>query len=251
MQELNVLSDSCDLLILQTRFLEKDTVMKIANKTLIAGYVSVLEFDGDKEDFKKYNLSAAAIGKNENWDSIIMNINNKNYQKYLLSQIQSVFDSGAQGVFLDTADDIDDYPQLTDGTVHFIKMLHEKYPDKFFIMNRGFTIIDRVVDSIQGVLFEDLGTYYNFDKKCYTTFNKEEMDWIAHTAEKLKKYQDEGKLRVIASGYAPSPFSPLTLYGKLLADKYGFAFYCSDLDITDVWFNFVYPMPIGTHIFAE
>jgi hypothetical protein len=201
-----------------------------------------------QERFQKVQFERCRSGKNENWDSIVMDINNENYQKYLLNQTQSVFESGAQGVFLDT---VNDYPQLTEGTINFIKILHKKYPNKFFIMNKGFTITDKVVDSIQGVLFEGFGACYNFNKKYYAIFDKEGMNWIKSTAEKLKKYQDEGNLRMIASVYAPSPLSPLTLYSKLLANEYEFTFYCSNLDITDVWFNLFYPIPGGIHIFAE
>ncbi len=180
-----------------------------------------------------------------------MNINDKNYQLYVMKQISGVFESGTQGVFLDTIDDIDSYPQLRNGTINFIKLLHKKFPGKFFIMNRGFMVLDEVMGSIQGMLFEDFGTYYNFSRKRYMVFNRKNTDWIIGIANKLKKYQDEGELRIIASGYAYSPFSPLTLYGKLFAKKYGFAFYCPNLDITEVWFDFLYPIPRMFHTLAE
>lgn len=57
------LSGYADLLIVQTRFLNKNVVNKIANKELVAGYVSVLEFYGTKSDFEKYHLQNALIGK--------------------------------------------------------------------------------------------------------------------------------------------------------------------------------------------
>ncbi len=244
------LASHLDLIVIQTRFLPPDFVSNLAQKTLVAGYVSVLEFDGGKADFEKYKLKDAVIGKNENWNSLIMNINDKNYQKYLLDKIQDVFDSGAQGVFLDTVDNVDIYPELKSGTIDFIKMLHKKYPDKFFIMNRGFSILDDVADGIQGVLFEDFGTYYNFSDKQYEVFDKSDLDWIISVAKKLKSYQDKKEIRVFASGYAPSEFSPLVLFSENLAKEFHFVFYASDIEIEHVFMRFVYPFPKAYHTFA-
>ncbi|GEM_PF-6297062 len=240
---IKMLSNELELFILQTRFLPKRIVNYASKKTLIAGYVSLLEFDGEKSDFVKYKLDSAVIGENTNWQTKIMDISNKNYRKYLLAQIQNVFDSGAQGVFLDTVDDVDDYPRLKNGTISFINFLHEKYPEKFIIVNRGFTILDKIVNDIQGILFEDFGTYYSFKDKCYKIFGKDDIDWENKIAEKLELYQSKGKIRVIASGYANSPFSILTLYSENMAKKYNFAFYCSNLEITEIWFKFFYPFP--------
>ncbi len=245
------LASHLDLIILQTRFLDLKFDEEISKKTLVAGYVSVLEFDGEKSDLEKYGLKKAVLGKNGNWGSYIMDINDLNYQNYVLKQVQAVFDTGAQGVFLDTIDDVENYPQLKPGTIKFLKALHEKYPDKFFIMNRGFDVLDSVADDIQGILFEDFGTYYDFGKKCYRVFSKGDLQWIENMARKLKKYQDEGKLRILASGYAPSEFSPLVLFSENLAKRYGFAFYASDLQIEYVYLRFAYPFPKSVHIFAE
>ncbi|MCD6427440.1 MAG: endo alpha-1,4 polygalactosaminidase [Caldisericaceae bacterium] len=245
------LTSHLDLIVLQTRFLDPKFVSSVSEKTLVAGYVSILEFDGEKTDFEKYKLKDAVIGNNNNWDSPIMNINNKNYRNYVIRQIRDVFDSGAQGVFLDTIDDVENFPELKKGTIEFVKMLHQKFPDKFFIMNRGFAILDDVADDIQGALFEDFGTYYNFDKKRYEVFSEKDLDWINKMALKLRKYQDRGKIRVFASGYAPSQFSPLVLFSELLARKYGFVFYASDIWIEDVYLHFRYPFPRVIRVFAE
>ncbi len=245
------LASHLDLIVLQTRFSDPEFVSLLSEKTLVAGYVSVLEFDGEKTDFEKYGLKDAVIGNNGNWNSPIMDINNKNYRRYVLDQVRGVFDTGAQGVFLDTIDDVENYPQLKNGTIKFVKMLHEEFPDKFFIMNRGFAVLDDVVNDVQGVLFEDFGTYYNFDKKRYEIFSKKDLDWINKTAIKLREYQDQGKIRVFASGYAPSEFSPLVLFSEQLAKRYGFVFYASDIQIESVYMHFSYPFPGVTRVFAE
>jgi len=71
----------------------------------------------------------------------------------------------ADGIFLDTLDTVDVYTsdEYRDAMVSMINEHHSLYPDKLWAMNRGFTILERLMPFTDFVMFESFITTINWD----------------------------------------------------------------------------------------
>jgi hypothetical protein len=131
-------------------------------------------------------------------------------------------------VFLDTVDTVDAFPETTAGMVQLIEGLRSAYPDALLVQNRGFTILDRVVNDIDAVMFEDLSTSYDFDKQEYIYADD------SYTAEQLAALHQETGLPILALDYAP-PDNPAMAYRAVqTAQQYGFIPAVSVINLDDI-----------------
>ena len=87
-------------------------------------------------------------------------------------------DYGFDGIFLDTIDTVDVYPASRSGMIQLIQELRAALPDKVIIDNRGFGVLDdpAVDRSIDGVMFEDFSTTYDFAAKQYLVLTPSDLD---------------------------------------------------------------------------
>lgn len=91
------------------------------------------------------------------------------------------------GVFMDTVDTVDVYPNLNTFQLPFADLINnhkETYPNKNFISNRGFTILPHIIKSCSGVMFESFISSYNFDTAQY--YEITDPDSIAYNNEILQ-----------------------------------------------------------------
>ena len=93
---------------------------------------------------------------------------------------------GFDGVFLDTIDSAI-YNNQSNGVTELIKKLREVYPTIIIIQNRGFDMVDKTAPYIDGVLFEDFSTYYDFEENTAKYWEGNDLEWINTQAEKLKQ----------------------------------------------------------------
>lgn len=74
------------------------------------------------------------------------------------------------GVFMDTVDTVDVYPSdaFQNAFAGMINGLKARWPDKAFCSNRGFSILDRMIQSCSFVMFESFLVDYNFETMVYS-----------------------------------------------------------------------------------
>lgn len=106
------------------------------------------------------------IGKQECWNSSIVDIRNTHWQQHILDvQIPAILAEGFDGVMIDTVDSaLSEYsknPISLSGTpqaiVSFIHQIRQKLPAKSMIMvNRGFEILPEIVADIDIALAESI-----------------------------------------------------------------------------------------------
>ena len=111
---------------------------------------------------------------------------------------------GFDGIFLDTIETVDAYPESRDGMIKLVAELRAALPDKVIVINRGFSLLgeDAVSSKIDGLMFESFSDSYDFDTKQYMHFSPQDLDSTRSTMTSIvqpamKKYG----LRVLALDY--------------------------------------------------
>lgn len=175
-----------DLLILQPELYSTSeiTEMKKADSIPIA-YLSIGEIETTRWWADNVHESWL-LGKNEVWGSYYINPGNPDWTSLLMDLIiPSIIKKGYQGLFLDTIDMIDLYPDVKTQMIDLITKINEEYPGLILIQNRGFTIFPQTGKIIDGILFESMTTSYNFEtKSSFPVYQEELIRSIRRIAEK-------------------------------------------------------------------
>ena len=87
-------------------------------------------------------------------------------------------DWGFDGIFLDTVETVDAYPESREGMIKLIEELHAALPGKVIVINRGFSLLKepRVCSNIDGLMYESFTDSYDFNTKSYIRFAPQDLD---------------------------------------------------------------------------
>lgn len=147
--------------------------------------------------------------RNGVWGSYYANAADPNWRQDCVSQAKKLCGEGAEdygfdGIFLDTIETVDSYPQSRQGMIQLVADLRAALPDKVIVMNRGFSLLseESVSSKIDGLMFESFSDSYDFDSKSYIRFAPQDMDstqaiMVKTVIPAAKKYG----LRVLALDY--------------------------------------------------
>ena len=130
-----------DMVILQPELYTNSEIkeLKEAGSIPIA-YLSLGEIEKNRWWAKRIKESWL-LGKNEIWDSFYIDPGNPGWQSLVHELIiPSITGKGFSGMFLDTVDMVDLYPDAKPTMVSLITGIREAYPELILIQNRGFTI---------------------------------------------------------------------------------------------------------------
>lgn len=192
-----------DVAILEPDSLTKEQIQSLKKQgTYTIGYLSIGEDDslnkGDGKGPGGYASYYFDDGKghpaqNGNWNSYYTNAANALWQDVIVYQRakQILIDKGCDGLFLDTLDTVDLYRDTRDGMVGLVKKLRDTYPDKKLVINRGFTVLPNVAQYLDGLMFEDFSSTYDFETKKYAEASPEDKNTnlmlVVNTVNQLKK----------------------------------------------------------------
>jgi hypothetical protein len=109
----------------------------------------------------------------------------------------------ADGVFMDTVDTVDIYPEevYQQGAAELINDMKALYPDKKFCSNRGFSILDRIIKSCSYVMFESFLTDYNWETGQYSKISPEAAAWNDEITKQLFELRRHNVFDVLALNY--------------------------------------------------
>ncbi|MBI1281010.1 MAG: hypothetical protein GC179_22990 [Anaerolineaceae bacterium] len=219
-----------DLAIIQPDTLSKDELKQLHEKgTLVVSYLSVGEAEPGREWFTDGRVDQKwLLGKNENWGSYFVDASQKGWQDLMVSLTGEFIKKGFDGVFLDTVDTVDQFPQTKQGMIDLIDKLRTAYPDALLVQNRGFSVIEQVQPEIDALMFEDLITSYNFTNKEYIYADN------SYTAEQMAALSKRTGLPILALDYAPLDNSAMAYKSIEAAKKYGFIPAVSVINLDDI-----------------
>ena len=183
-------------------------------KDKIYAYVSIGELDKTLDEYKKLQQNWIKTD-NKNWNSVVLDIKNKDYQEFLFqTMIEPLRKKGFQNFFFDTLDSYQLYSANQEerkenekALAGFINEFHKRYPQSKLVVNRGFEIMDDIHDSIEAVLFE---SYYSgtsgAKKHPYKKVSSQDREWFDFWLNKVRFYKKD----IISVEY----MSPKDIYGK-------------------------------------
>lgn len=157
----------------------------------LIAYVSFGEADKTVSYYK--NVKKYGIGKNKIWHSEVMNITKKGYRNFILDTVLSgLAKEGFKGFMFDTLDSYklvanrSDWPAFQAAEVKFIKDVRKKFQGKIIIVNRGFSIMDKIHGNINGVIAEGIYKDLN-DRLDYVSVSKNRTARMIARLDAIKK----------------------------------------------------------------
>ena len=157
----------------------------------ITAYISLGEVNEGALHYEK--IKNETIGKNENWNSHIININAPETNKALHYLIDKHLQKkGFDGLFLDNIDNYTPYgptPEKKEELLAFLDSIKTKYPDKLLIQNSGLLLLEDTKKFIDVVVVESVATDYDFEHNKYQLRSEKEFEQrIKEIQETKKKY---------------------------------------------------------------
>ncbi len=180
-----------DAAILHTPAQTAETVGRLNKLGVVTiGYVSIGEDDavhpgngrgpGGKASWYFDRKHTGQPEQNGNWGSYFANASDPAWRANRVAEGKRLCGTvGFDGIFLDTVDTVEIYPEARAGMIRLIGELRAALPDKVIVMNRGFAVLREpaVAGSIDGVMFEDFSDGYDFATKQYVRFGPSDLDY--------------------------------------------------------------------------
>ncbi|AEF96358.1 endo alpha-1,4 polygalactosaminidase [Methanotorris igneus] len=190
-----------DLVIIEPYNYKKEDIQKLKSlnpNIKVIAYLSIGEVSKDRPYFKE--CQKIIVGKNQNWNSYYINISSPIWQKIILNEVKKFKNMGFDGVFLDTVDSAI-YTNQKKEVIELIKKIRQENSNILIIQNRGFEVVDKTAPYIDGVLFEDFTTYYDFKNKKAYYWKGSDLNWINAQSEKLKNLKEKYNLVILTLDY--------------------------------------------------
>ncbi len=164
------------------------------------GYLSIGEIAADAP----YRSRAIASGvnrpmRNAIWKSDVVDLSSPEWRDFVLNDLaQGIVERGFSGFFLDTMDAVDmlaqQFPEraaaFQTGLTELIIALRERFPEKKIVVNRGFSVMDAIRDSIDGVLVESVFGSFEHSSGNYVDVSESDTKILLGL---LSSLQDGGK----------------------------------------------------------
>jgi len=209
-------------------------------------YLSVGEV-GPHRRYASRILPQWVLGKNNTWNSKVLDIANSEWRHFLLQRIDVLHKAGYQGLFLDTMDSYQLFATTPEarqaqelGLVTLLRQIKERYPDIRLIANRGFEVLDTGAQYLEAVAAESLYASWDNNTQKYVEVKENDRQWLLG---KLNKVRDEYNLDVIVIDYVPpSRRKEATAVAKVIA-AHGFIPWVSTPALDYVGVGLLEPMP--------
>ncbi len=156
-------------------------------------YVSV----GEVESLNQFSPAIPKswiIAENKTWQSLVIDQNNPDWQKYFIDHIITpLWNKGYTGFFLDTLDSYQvanltpqEQAKQQAGLISIIRTLKTKYPQAKLIINRGFEILPQIKSLVDEVVAESLFWGWDNDKKQYLPISTAERNDLIAQLNQVK-----------------------------------------------------------------
>lgn len=139
-----------------------------AEGTRVAAYLTIGELDPNSPQAAQVRPEWV-LGENRNWGSKFIDASQPGWQALVAAQAAELMRQGYDGLFLDTLDTADLYPQAGPGLVKIVQNLRSQFPDALLVQNRGFGLLNQTAPSLDAVMYESFSSSYDFGTKAYAS----------------------------------------------------------------------------------
>lgn len=208
------------LVILEARNYSKEEIRKIQKQgTIVIGYLSLGEIleepVGLEQGFQSssdpalapYYLDGDKDGKpdrNGAWGSLYVDARSPQWQSKVLNRLIPLLlkEKGVDGLFLDTLDTVDVYPQTRTGMIQLVLQIRKNHPQIPLIANRGFSILEGLLPEVDAFLFEAFSTRWDPASGRSTLHAQSDLDWVDSVLERIRSQGGRGGPQVLVLDYA-------------------------------------------------
>ncbi len=177
--------------------------------------------------------------RNSIWNSWYANANDPKWRADRVKEAKRlVEEEGYHGIFLDTLDTAQLYPETQDGMVQLVADLREALPESPIILNQGFRLFDRLAPMADGLMLESFTATYDFDSKTYMLNYPASLD--AHTKNVQRNLQpvlEEHPMPIFVLDYARPDDREAIQTAADRAATFGYQFAAAPIFLDDVYVN--------------
>ncbi len=177
--------------------------------------------------------------KNKIWNSWYANTNDPKWRADRVKEAKRlVEEEGYDGIFLDTIDTAQLYPEGAEGMVKLVKDFREALPDSPIILNQGFKLFDRLAPMSDGLMLESFTATYDFASKQYMMNYPSSLD--SHTRNVNKNLQpvlEEYPMPIFVLDYARSSDHESIQTAADRAVSFGYQFASAPIFLDEVYIN--------------
>ncbi len=170
-------------------FSKKDVTLIKSNNKYVLAYISLGEVNEAAAHYN--NIKAETLGKNNVWNSHIVNISATQTRAALFALIERHMTiKGFDGLFLDNIDNYTEFgptPNKITDLLSFLKQIKNRYPNSVIMQNAGLFIADETRPFIDLIAVESVVTDYDFKKKKYQLREKTDFRNRLNRVENIKR----------------------------------------------------------------
>jgi uncharacterized protein (TIGR01370 family) len=234
--EINRLSEF-DAVIIESNHHSSNDIIKLKQSgTIVIGYVTIGEDDTFHPDASWYfdRDKDGKPDKNTTWNSWFTDARSKKWREFVIrTKARKVIEEkGCNGIFLDTIDTVQLYPESKKGMIRLVRELREVYTNAVIVQNRGFDVIDDTAKYVDGIMFESFSIHYDFKRKTYEKMSPSMLRWTRKIARNvLRLPQRRYGLKVLSLDYAEPRQKELIQFAVNRADHYGYIPYIATIQL--------------------
>ncbi|MER3484254.1 MAG: hypothetical protein C4332_15015 [Meiothermus sp.] len=165
--------------------------------------------------------------RNPDWGGAYVWVSHPDWVSHVLGQAKQALKKGFLGLFLDTLDIADVLPEEAPHMLTLVAALREETQPAYLMANRGFTLMPRLAEFVDGLLFESFSVAWTREGS-YAAWPQPILETHARIAEQLLQTD----LEVFALDYADTP--DLEAFAHHRAHQFGMQLFVSDKALSRV-----------------
>lgn len=183
------------------------------------GYLSLSEDQGPPAAWHRAD-------RNPDWGGALVYVGHPGWVHHIVGQTRVALAKGFGGLFLDTLNIEFSHPEDLPDLLALIAAIREEAPTAYILANRGFALLPRLADFVDGILFESFSVRWVQDG--YAPWPADALEVHAQMAERLLK----SDLDLYALDYAES--AGLVEFARRRARQFGLHSFVSDRALSQV-----------------
>ncbi|HBY09400.1 MAG TPA: hypothetical protein DEH22_17070 [Chloroflexi bacterium] len=213
-----------DLVILQPdHYAAGDIRLLCEQNTCPVAYLAISEEPATQSPsgWALIDPSNGLVVRNLAWQTVLVDCRSQAWHNHILQQrIPEIIARGFVGIFLDTLDVAEQYPETRQGVIRLIRQIRAFYPHLMLVANRGFSILDEINELVDAFLFEAFTTHSTHGiTSNYAIWDNQALAWTAQQVDHL--HAKGVNIPILALDYAAPSDTALRSAAWRRAQKYG------------------------------
>jgi len=165
--------------------------------------------------------------RNPDWGGAYVYVSHPDWVNHVTKQARDALNKGFLGLFLDTLDIAEVYPEDAPHLLMLVALLREETQPAYLLANRGFTLLPRLAAFVDGHLFESFSVAWT-RSGTYEVWSQQVLQDHARLAENLI----EMDLDLFALDYADTP--DLETFARHRAHQFGMTSFISNRELSRI-----------------